>query len=145
MSCLKRAEELVEGPRQGDYGHPYEGHGRTARLWSAYLGRTITRRQVAILNVLQKISRDANRPKQDNLDDICGWTRTAEICQEHAEERGLLEDSGFGPSEGPTNGPVQSLPGVSNDFGTLRCVHCMERVDLEVAPKAHDRQGVKYE
>ena len=98
MSCLKRAEELVDGPRRETYGHPYENHGRTARMWSAYLGITLTRRQVCMLNVLQKISRDSHQEIQDNLDDICGWARNAEVCLQHAEERGLLKAGRAGKS-----------------------------------------------
>lgn len=78
-NCLTRAAALVDGPRRETYGHPKDNHARTAAMWSAYLGVPISLRQVCMLNALQKISRDAHAPKEDNLDDICGWTRNAEI------------------------------------------------------------------
>lgn len=78
-SCLTRAQAIVDGPRRASYGHPKENHGRTARMWSAYLNVPITERQVCMLNILQKVSRDAHASKEDNLDDIAGWARNAEI------------------------------------------------------------------
>lgn len=78
-TCLEHAAALVDGPRRADYGHPHENHSRTAAMWSAYLGIEVTHRQVCMMMSLMKISRDKHRAKQDNLDDICGWTRNAEI------------------------------------------------------------------
>ena len=82
MDILKEAARVVDGPRQESYGHPLRNHARTAALWSAYLGVTITPRQVCMLNSLQKISRDANRAKRDNLVDLAGWARNAEMVSE---------------------------------------------------------------
>lgn len=80
-SILEEAARIVDGPRRADYGTPLENHGRTAALWSAYLGVPITPRQVCMLNVLQKVSRDAHAPKRDNLVDIAGYARNAELCE----------------------------------------------------------------
>ncbi len=81
-TCLTRAADLVDGPRRTTYGHPNDNHRRTAEMWSAYLGIPISLRQVCMLNILQKCARDAHAAKQDNLDDICGWARNAEIVSE---------------------------------------------------------------
>lgn len=80
-SILDEAAAVVNGPRRSDYGTPLENHTRTAALWSAYLGVPITPRQVCILNVLQKASRDAHAPKRDNLVDIAGWAENAHQCE----------------------------------------------------------------
>lgn len=79
-SILAEAARIVDGPRRTDYGTPAENHGRTAALWAAYLGVPITARDVCILNVLQKASRDRHGPKRDNLVDIAGYARNAELC-----------------------------------------------------------------
>jgi len=74
---LAEAERITTGERRETYGEPTVNHGRTAALWSHYLGRTITARDVCILNILQKISRDAHRPTHDNLIDIAGYAANA--------------------------------------------------------------------
>lgn len=65
--------------RQEGYGSPYDNHGRTARIWSAMLGIEVTARMVCLLNIAQKVSRDTNAPKRDNLVDIAGYARCAEM------------------------------------------------------------------
>lgn len=74
------AIDIVHGDRNKYYGHPKDNHGRTAQMWSAYLGIPISPRQVCMLNALQKIARDAHREKEDNLVDLAGWALNAEIC-----------------------------------------------------------------
>lgn len=76
---LAEAQSIVDGPRRDDYGPPAVNHARTAALWSAYLGVDISPRQVCMLNILQKVGRDAHAPKRDNLVDIAGWARNAEL------------------------------------------------------------------
>ena len=78
-NVLDEAQAIVDGPRRETYGIPMENHTRTAMMWSAYLKTPITPRQVCMLNVLQKISRDAYSPKHDNLVDIAGWARNAQL------------------------------------------------------------------
>lgn len=81
-SVLDEAAAIVEGARRDSYGTPAENHGRTAALWSAYLGVEITARQVCLMNILQKISRDAHRPHRDGLVDIAGYALNAELVEE---------------------------------------------------------------
>lgn len=93
-TILDEAALVTSEARQWSYGTPADNHGRTAALWSAYLGIPISTRQVCMLNILQKISRDANklppdaseaavresnRSLRDNLVDIAGYARNAEI------------------------------------------------------------------
>ncbi len=86
-SVLDAAREAVLGSRQHDYGPPHENHERTANLWTIYL-RSVLRnkislsaRDVCMLNVLQKVSRDAHRPVRDNLVDIAGYAENANLCE----------------------------------------------------------------
>ena len=78
-SVLVEAYEVVHTARAADYGTPHANHKQTAELWSAYLGYAITPRQVCILNILQKVSRDAFRVKRDNMVDIAGYAENAEL------------------------------------------------------------------
>lgn len=80
-TVLDEADRIVGTDRNQDYGHPMKNHGRTAAMWSAYLGIPITARQVCLMNALQKISRDAHKAKRDNLVDLAGWARNAELCE----------------------------------------------------------------
>jgi hypothetical protein len=78
---LTEAASIVKGARQWDYGTPADNHGRTAAMWSAYLGVPITARDVCMMNVLQKVSRYRHSPHRDSLVDIAGYARNAELCQ----------------------------------------------------------------
>ena len=80
-NVLEEATSVVLGDRRHFYGHPKVNHGRTAEMWSAFLGIPITARQVCLLNILQKISRDANRQKRDNLVDVAGYALNAEMSE----------------------------------------------------------------
>lgn len=89
---LKEANDIVNGPRREDYGHPTANHNRTATLWNAYLkGRnngllgSLDAEDVCILNILQKISRHAHSRKRDNLVDIVGWATNAHIVGNYHE------------------------------------------------------------
>lgn len=89
ISVLSEAYEIVHGRRGEDYGHPLDNHTRTAAFWSTYLGKTITPEDVCWLNILQKISREMNRPTRDNLVDTAGYVANIEMVQLERERRGL--------------------------------------------------------
>ena len=87
-TVLEEAADITTNDRQRYYGHPKYNHGNTADMWSAYLNRKygfegpLDARDVCMMMVLLKVSRDANSPKRDNLVDICGYTRNAEQVDE---------------------------------------------------------------
>jgi hypothetical protein len=72
------ASEIIEERGRG-YGPPSENHSCTADLWSSYLerrygyGMILDAEDVCWLNILQKISRQANTRKRDNLLDVIGF------------------------------------------------------------------------
>ena len=76
------------------YGHPLENHTCTADLWSTYLQRkygvflTMDYRDVCWMNILQKISRDANAPKADNVDDTMGYAENIRMAEAKENESG---------------------------------------------------------
>jgi len=84
-SILDEAKKIVYGRGEKEYGHPRDNFQDEADAWTAYLRARglLTRdavlepRDVAQLNVLQKVIRDGNMPKHDNLLDQIGYTLTA--------------------------------------------------------------------
>ncbi|MDR1684921.1 MAG: DUF6378 domain-containing protein [Desulfovibrio sp.] len=67
------AHALINGDRQNSYGSPAESFNRTAALWSAYLGRGVSAKDVAVCMALLKLAREAYRHKPDNLLDAAGY------------------------------------------------------------------------
>lgn len=99
-TVLDEAAAITSGARRSHYGHPQDNHGCTAALYTAYLrrrgllapdgkysmgGPEVDAHDVCILNMLQKISRDANLRTRDNLVDIAGYARNAEMLTEPRE------------------------------------------------------------
>ena len=82
-NILQEAERLVGGERNTAYGHPADDLARIAQLWTAFLGERLstplTARDVAMQMVLLKVAREAHAPKRDNLVDIAGYARCAEM------------------------------------------------------------------
>jgi hypothetical protein len=90
VTIFEIAEEAVSGDRHDDYGHPRHNHERTAILWNAYMDAKavgtawpldITPEDVCWLNVLQKIARQMNSKKEDNLVDAVGYIRNIEMME----------------------------------------------------------------
>ena len=79
VDCLEEAGKIVRGSREDTYGPAERNLSRIAEMWSAYLSVPLTARQVAVMMVLLKASRDAFKPKHDNMVDICGYAYLADI------------------------------------------------------------------
>lgn len=91
-TILEKAERIVMGDREEMYGHPKDNHQCTAELWNAYLKRRkqtmpyadalisdeLVPTDICFLNILQKVSRCANKISKDSLADIAGWARCVE-------------------------------------------------------------------
>ena len=54
---LSEATRLVGMDREKDYGDKKENHNNIAKLWSAYLGISVTAHDVALMMVLLKMAR----------------------------------------------------------------------------------------
>jgi nucleoside 2-deoxyribosyltransferase len=81
-NILEEANRIVGGDRGEDYGHPAEDFGRTAKIVSAILGIDVRTDQIPLLMIAVKLSRHTNKPQRDNLTDIAGYARTAEMVAE---------------------------------------------------------------
>jgi hypothetical protein len=75
-------EALVKGERQNAYGDPDVSFNRIAKLWTAHLGTEVTKRDVALMMILMKVSREKSSHKADNLDDIEGYVYCARLLKE---------------------------------------------------------------
>lgn len=73
MNILQEAESLVDGARQDSYGDPSRNIKDIANLWSVWLDRKVTPKDVCIMMALLKISREKEKPKRDTLVDTCGY------------------------------------------------------------------------
>ena len=125
-NILEEALRIVDGDRGKFYGHPLDNHGNTAEFWASYLKRkfgveiNLTGRDVCLMMVLLKISRDANRPKEDNLLDICGYTRNVQMIEEEEEKRREVKVACLAPRSvisGPPLGDTREIerPGIPGD------------------------------
>lgn len=88
-SILAEADRIVSGDRGDAYGHPHDDFTRTARMWCGYLELpegTIGPRDVAMMMVMVKASRERHRHKRDNLTDIAGYAKTAHMVAEREAE-----------------------------------------------------------
>ena len=120
-NVLDKADEVTSNDRNRYYGHPLDNHTNTAAFWSSYLNRkygsdiSLSARDVCMMMILLKVSRDANKQNEDNLVDICGYARNAEMVDVEAEKRGnqnstrlsntdfslLAKPKGHNPFDGP--------------------------------------------
>lgn len=92
-SVLTEAEDLVNGPRRGDYGHPLDDFRRSAKMMTGVLldklqpGTEITWQDIPLLMECVKMSREVNYPKRDNRVDGAGYWETKEMCETENDRR----------------------------------------------------------
>lgn len=95
-SILEEAQRLTHGPRQADYGHPFDDYMRTAALVNAMLSHKffepLTAHEMALIMCCVKLSREMNHPKRDNLTDLAGYAWVAQECQEETVRRAAAKD-----------------------------------------------------
>ena len=82
-TVLQEAHRLVNGPRQKDYGHPFDDYTCTSGMFNCYLQKKygynyenfkgISAADNIVLMQLVKISREANQAKRDNMVDLAGY------------------------------------------------------------------------
>ena len=79
---LEKAENLINGDRQNDYGDAQESFDAIGQMWSAYLGTAVSGRDVCNMMALLKIARLRNGPHDDSSVDGAGYLALgAEIGQ----------------------------------------------------------------
>lgn len=90
-SILEEAQRLVHGDRGADYGHPFVDYECTAAMWNAMIKRRsgvdpkITPDLACLMMVAVKLSREAGKPKRDNLVDAAGYAECASMCLDYGK------------------------------------------------------------
>lgn len=78
-NILQEAEKIIYGEREASYGKPSENFHRIALMFTAILypklklNTQVSIREVGLLMIALKISREVNEHKRDNLVDIAGY------------------------------------------------------------------------
>lgn len=86
-TVLEEASGVVDGSRQEEYGSPVPCWKAIAKMWSVILGHEVTAAQAILCMAGMKIMREVHNHKQDNLVDLCGYARIAEmIADEEAKD-----------------------------------------------------------
>lgn len=91
-SVLLRAEELINGDRRREYGHPLENFTRVAEYWSAYIAtrsgppRPLAAEDVAHMMILLKIARGAQGYSFDTYVDVAGYAGCIQAIHRAREE-----------------------------------------------------------
>jgi hypothetical protein len=81
-NILQEAYALTSGDRAKAYGPAKDNFNKIAELWGAYKGQEFSREDVAMMMILVKVARNTFKKKRDNLVDIAGYARTAEMCDD---------------------------------------------------------------
>lgn len=94
IPLLHRAEALINGDRQMDYGDKLENFSQIANLWTATLGRKLTQEitpeDVALCMIQVKIARLAKSPDhKDSILDVAGYAGCYDKLQEERRNNSL--------------------------------------------------------
>lgn len=85
-TILEEAVRITSRDRQDDYGHPRHHFKRTIDAINAIFADRLKRpfevSDWPLILILDKVSRQSNKSKRDNLTDIAGYARTAEMLEE---------------------------------------------------------------
>ena len=81
INILDIAKGVVLGERQKAYGSPKKNFEKVAKYWSNYLNVEIRPKDVAMMMILLKVSREENKHTQDNLIDIAGYSLISEMLE----------------------------------------------------------------
>ena len=84
---LDKAKQAICNDREGQYGTPEDSFNEIAKLWSPYIDKPLTAKDVAIMMCLFKIARiKTGRFKTDNWIDLVGYAACgAEVEAENDE------------------------------------------------------------
>lgn len=72
---LKEASIMLNGSRYDAYGDPVENFERIAELASILTGYKLTPKDIAMIMIAVKLSRETYKHKMDNLIDIAGYAQ----------------------------------------------------------------------
>lgn len=109
LDTLKAAAECVCGSREEDYGSPEDNFAVIASLWTAYTGKDVTPKDVAMMMALLKIARAKAGSKPDTYIDLAGYAACgAEISGREQKRDVKRTDSTSGAAGGAEAGKTAS-------------------------------------
>lgn len=79
-SLLHRAAAIAS-VRAGDYGHPRSNFSHISSIASAILKKEITPRDICVIMIATKLSREIHKHKKDNLVDIVGYAQAWSLIE----------------------------------------------------------------
>lgn len=87
VQILTRAAEIVSG-KDSQHGSAEDNFGRIADMWSAYLDKDVTARDVAVMMILLKVARiSSGHQSDDNWVDIAGYSACGGEIEEKMKEK----------------------------------------------------------
>lgn len=94
VNTLKKALDCINGERVGSYGRPEDNFDRIASMWTAYLNRTVSGKDVAAMMIMVKLARiSSGQYKDDNWVDIAGYAACGNASERiHDQTRQELAD-----------------------------------------------------
>ncbi len=111
---LDKAESIVNGDREDDYGTPEDSFSNIAAYWSIYLEAQLTPVDVAAMMILLKVSRNqTGKSKADNWIDLAGYAACGGEIDAFGEEK--PEPRGYVPERYDTCGNCGYLEETHND------------------------------
>lgn len=86
-SVCQIADELTNVDRINQYGHPKVNMAEIAAMWSIILRTKVSPEQVALCNIATKLCRQMHQSKRDNLIDICGYAKVADMLTHETQDQ----------------------------------------------------------
>ena len=88
---LTEAHQLVTGPRQDSYSHPYEDYWKVAQLFQSMTGIQLSIKQAVTFMICVKLARIATndtkgRWHRDSVVDAAGYLACLSMVHEHLED-----------------------------------------------------------
>ena len=86
IEILTKAEEIVTGEREDQYGSPEDSFSLISEFWSDYLGVDIVAEDVAAMMILMKLARIRGGGSLDSWIDIAGYAACGGEIFENSNE-----------------------------------------------------------
>lgn len=97
---LTEAHDLVTGPRQQAYSHPYDDYSKVAQLFHTMTGIHLTVKQAITFMICVKLARIAtndtqNRWHRDSVVDAAGYLACLSMAHHHIQDQQANQISRF--------------------------------------------------
>lgn len=88
MNVLEEADQITDGQRREDYGHPLDDFAKVQGMAKALWGRgPESEEEHALYMVFVKLAREQHTHKRDNIVDACGYLKTYQEIREERQRR----------------------------------------------------------